>query len=98
MIQHDDIITLRHELRPISPYGEWMHGYRERIFNDMKESLHIYDPQEWFEHVRYITTCPNCFCPNLQSFNAYSYTNIKGFCCPVCANSFELIAVITNLK
>jgi len=98
MIQYDDIINLRYELRPISPYGEWMYGYRERIFNDMRESALIYGVQEWFEHVRYIKTCPSCFCPNLQSFNAYPYTNIKGFCCPVCGNSFEIIAVITIFK
>lgn len=93
MIKYDDVISLRHELYSISPYGEWMYDYRKRIFDDMRESLNIYDCQEWFEHVRYIRTCPSCFCPNLQSFNAYPYANEKGFCCPACGNGFHMIAV-----
>lgn len=93
MIKYNDVISLRHELYPISPYGEWMYDYRKRIFDEMEASSNIDESKKWFNCVRHITICPSCFCPNLHSFYAYPYKNVKGFVCPACSNGFEIIAV-----
>jgi hypothetical protein len=81
-------------LREIPYYGKpHQEDWRERLLQAMDESKKTTDVREWFEIARYIKYCPNCFSPNLQSFNAYPYMNTKGFCCPVCGCEFEMVSV-----
>lgn len=92
------MITFRFPLRdlPNESYAEWQKGYRERLLKLIENLEDISDADEFFEKADSIRTCPNCFCPNLGSFFAHPYDNVKGFCCPACGNSFDMIAVIED--
>ena len=74
-------------------YTQWQHDYRRRLLKSIEKTEEEQDIHKWFECARYVQTCPDCFCPNLQSFNAYPYSNEKGFVCPNCGNRFTMPSV-----
>ena len=92
------IIRLREPLRDL-PSGEsavWQTGYRERLLKQIVDARNI-PKEKWYEYFKSIsTTCPDCFCPNLEEHYA-EISNSKGFHCPACGNSFDLPIVPFSL-
>lgn len=77
------------KLEIINDHMEWQIGYRERLLKAIEECENVSPSSKFFESGKYVTTCPDCFCPNMTSFYSESY-NRKGFHCPACGNTFEM--------
>jgi len=84
-------ITFRKPMRKLNilnSHMEWQTGYRERLLKAIEDANISLTSSEFFKAGRYVTTCPDCFCPNMQAFYS-EFNNEKGFCCPACGNSFS---------
>ena len=85
------MITLRRPMKKLPlDIAPWQEGYRNRLMKQVEDSEHISNSEEFFKHFHEMSkTCPDCFCPNLESYHS-EYTNRKGFWCPACGNSFSM--------
>lgn len=85
------MITFRFPLRQLTEYSydNYHRDLRERLLKTIESLEGISDSTEFFEESDSIRICPNCFCPNMESFFAVAYGS-KGFWCPACGNSFEM--------
>jgi len=91
-------IRLRKPMRdlPSGKSAEWQVGYRDRLLKQIIDARNI-PKEKWYEYFKSIsTTCPDCFCPNLEEHYA-EISNSKGFHCPACGNSFDLPIVPFSL-
>ncbi|HPE06090.1 MAG TPA: hypothetical protein PLW50_00015 [Smithellaceae bacterium] len=84
-------IRLRKPMRELPAGGsaEWQQGYRDRLLKVIIDSESYNTPETFFGYWKSSsTTCPDCFCPNLESYYS-EYGNGKGVVCPACGNGFE---------